>query len=97
MTNGTGASHDAGLVAVNPVLDREEVTRKHVFMLVGLAALGHLARDRRFRLNVIVLAVGLAAATGLARKSGADGFARLVAWDHRQGLRVQRAHQAKRP
>ena len=84
----TEVSRDSRSAAGNPIPDREQPRTKQVFMLVGLAALGHLARDRRFQLNVVVLAVGLAAATGLARKSGANGFARLKAWDQRQVSRA---------
>ena len=94
MTNTAGAVRDADVAADGSLqrLRREESCPKYVVMLVGLGAVGHLVRDRRFWLNVIVLGVGLAAAAGVVRKSGAGGFARLVAWDRKQ---AQRAHNTK--
>jgi hypothetical protein len=56
---------------------------------IGLAVLGHLARDSRSYEHVIVAAIGLGAVAGLDRAGRARSMARLSAWDKRRTLSVQ--------
>jgi hypothetical protein len=49
-----------------------------------------LLRSRRFQESVIVGVVGLVALIALARQSNARARARLIAWDQKQTLRMQR-------
>ena len=74
---------------------REEAHRKHVIVLLGLAGLGHLVRDRRFQAHVIVAAIALGAVKSLGHDNRTNTFARLAAWDKRQDLRRQQAGTAR--
>lgn len=74
---------------------REEAHRQHVILLLGLAGLGHLARDRRFQAHVVIAAIALAAVASLGRDNRSNVFAHLAAWDKRQNLRRQRADTAR--
>jgi hypothetical protein len=74
---------------------REEAHRQHVILLLGLAELGHLARDRRFQAHVVMAAIALAAIASLGRDNRSNAFAHLTAWDKRQNLRHQRAGPAR--
>jgi hypothetical protein len=71
---------------------------RHVVMVVvGLAAVAHLAQDRRNLQHVVMVVVVLAAIEGLARGSKDRLLARLVAWDRRRNLsepRTVRIRQA---
>ncbi|HBW21604.1 MAG: hypothetical protein ACLPN6_26380 [Streptosporangiaceae bacterium] len=53
-------------------------------IVIGVAVLAHLPRERRTWQHAIMLAIGLAAAAGLAQESQARSLARLVAWDQRR-------------
>ena len=76
---------------------REDAHRKHVLLLLGLAELGHLARDRRFQARMIMVAIGLAAVASMGRENRANAFERLAAWQKSQDLRLQRAAKTRRP
>ncbi len=65
------------------------------WLAVGLAAAARLPRDPRFQRTVIVLAIGLAALSGLARDGQTTSLARLAAWDKKQQMRALRAVNGK--
>jgi hypothetical protein len=65
------------------------------WLAVGLAAAVRLPRDPRFQRRVIVLAIGLAALSGLARNGQATSLARLAAWDKKQQMRAMRVVKGK--
>jgi hypothetical protein len=52
-----------------------------VWLGVGLATLAHVLRSRRFRVQVIIGVIGLAALVRIARENQAATLARLAAWD----------------
>jgi len=58
--------------------------RRTARYVVAVSALASLLSDRRTRESVIVLALGVAAAAGLAREGQSRSLARLLAWDERQ-------------
>ena len=99
MAMGTEATRDARVAAGAPIADghRGESRRQHAIMLVGLAALARLARDRRFHMHLIMFAVGLAAAASLGRGTRANVFAHLAALDRAQGRRYQRRVKPPQP
>jgi hypothetical protein len=68
-----------------------------VMAVVGLAAAARMAGDRRTHERVILLAIGLAAAVGLARAGEVRSIARLIDWDRRQTLAEQRRAETPRP
>ena len=81
-------------VSARPVLAAHR--RRHaVLFAAALVALSRLPRDRRFWEHAIALAIGLAAATALARESQGRSLARLAAWLQEQDLREQRAANKK--
>jgi hypothetical protein len=51
-----------------------------VWLGVGLATLAHVLRSRRFRVQVIIGVIGLAALVRIARENQAATLARLAAW-----------------
>ena len=63
---------------------------------IGAAAAARIVRDRRTYERVILLAIVLAAAAGMARASQLRSVARLIAWDKRQRLAEQRRAEASR-
>ncbi|MGH3152111.1 MAG: hypothetical protein ACRDOB_15490 [Streptosporangiaceae bacterium] len=69
--------------------------QRMAWLVVGLAASARLARDPRFQQGVIMLAIVLAAWTGVARNGKATSLARLVAWDRRQRERLERMGKDK--
>jgi hypothetical protein len=58
--------------------------------MIGGAAAARIARDRRTYERVIIFALVLAAAAGMARDNQARSLARLAAWDKRRTLREPR-------
>ena len=67
---------------------------------IGATAAARIVRDRRTYERVILLAIVLAAAAGMARASQLRSVARLIAWDKRQRLAEQRragAHRRRGP
>jgi hypothetical protein len=65
--------------------------RKHVARTIMVAWLARLPWERHFQQRVVLLAIALGAARGLAR----DGGTRVVAWDQRSRARTLEA-EAKR-
>jgi len=63
-------------------------SRQNVIKFVGLAAVARLPWDRRFQVQVITLAIGLAAAARIAREGQTTSFARIAAWDKQRNLRA---------
>ena len=63
-------------------------SRQNVLKLVGLAAVARLPWDRRFQVQVITLAIGLAAAAKITREGQTTSFARIAAWDKQRNLRA---------
>ena len=55
-----------------------------VLAVIGVTAAGRIVRDRRTYERVILLAIVLAAAAGMARASQDRSMARLIAWDNRK-------------
>lgn len=64
--------------------------------LIRLALLGRMLRSRRVYHAVAVAAIGLVAATRIARENRASAFARLAAWDKRQAQRLERKAKQQR-
>ena len=62
--------------------------------LVGLGAVGHVLRSRRFYERVIVGAIVLGALRGLGQENRASTFERLATWNKRQVQLLER--KAKR-
>jgi len=62
--------------------------------LVGLAALIHMLRSRRFHERVIVGAIALKALARLGQENRASSFERVAAWNQRQTQRLE--HKAER-
>jgi hypothetical protein len=58
--------------------------------VIGVTAATRIVRDRRTYERVILLAIVLTAAAGIARAGQARSMARLIAWDRRQTLAEQR-------
>jgi hypothetical protein len=52
-----------------------------VGLRIGLAALVHVLRSRRFHQRMIIGVIGLAAVASLGRETQARALARLAAWD----------------
>ena len=75
---------------------REETNRKHVVMLLGLAELAHLARDRRVQVSVITFALALVAVASLGNENRMFAATRLGAWQKWQDRRLERADKARR-
>ena len=63
-------------------------SRQNVMKLVGLATVARLPWDRRFQVQVITLAIALAAAARIAREGQTTSFARISAWDKQRNLRA---------
>jgi hypothetical protein len=77
----------AGTVSQSPSASRPP---KVVMAMIGGAAAARIARDRRTYERVIIFALVLAAAAGIARDNQARSVARLAAWDKRRTLRELR-------
>lgn len=69
---------------------------KVVVAAVGLATAARMARDRGTHERVIVLAIAVAAAIGLARAGQVRSITRLIEWDRRRILAEQRRAKALR-
>jgi hypothetical protein len=87
MTVSSGSRTTAGREAQSPSASRQP---KMVMAMIGGAAAARIARDRRTYERMIIFALVLAAAAGLARDSQARSVARLAAWDNRRTLRDHR-------
>jgi hypothetical protein len=85
------SSGPAGPARNPPGTDR---LQKAVVAAVGLAAVARIARDRRTHERIILVAIVLAAAADAARTGEARSKERLIAWDKRQALAVQRRVKA---
>ena len=89
------SSGPAGLAPKPPSASRRQKT---VLKVIGVTAAARIVRDRRTYERVILLAIGLAAAAGIARAGQVRSIARMIAWDKRQTLAEQRragAHRRK--
>jgi hypothetical protein len=82
-----------GLAYKSPTAGRRQNT---VLAVIGVTAATRIVRDRRTYERVILLAIALAAAAGIARAGQARSMARLIAWDRRQTLAEQRRAEASR-
>ena len=58
--------------------------------LIGLGAVGHVLRSRRFYERVIVAAIVVQALRGLGQENRASAFERVTAWNKRQVQRFER-------
>ncbi len=69
--------------AGGPAPQSQAVSRQQgaVWLGVGLATLAHVLRSRRFRVQVIIGVIGLAALVRIARENQAAALSRLAAWD----------------
>lgn len=82
-----------GLAHKSPAASRRQNT---VLTVIGVTAAARIVRDRRTYERVILLAIVLAAAAGIARAGQARSMARLIAWDRRQTLAGQPRAEASR-
>lgn len=64
--------------------------------VIGVTVAARIVRDRQTYERVILLAIVLAAAVGIARGGEVRSIARLIAWDKRQTLAEQRRAEASR-
>ena len=80
MTISTGSAEPAP-ISGGTQKDRVARRRQHVVTLVMLAAAARTAVDRRTLAGVVVLAIGLAAAKGMASERGMPA----LDWYRRQG------------
>jgi hypothetical protein len=67
-----------------------------VLAVIGVNMAARIARDRRTYERVIVLAIVLAAAAGIARSGQTHSIARLVAWDKQRIMAERRRAEASR-
>jgi hypothetical protein len=67
-----------------------------VLAAIGVTVTARIVRDRRTYERVILLAILLAAAAGIARAGEVRFMARLIAWDKRRTLAEQRRAEAAR-
>jgi len=74
MTINIGSAEPAPISGGTRQQAREAKRRQHVITLVMLAAAARTAVDKRTLAAVIVLAIGLAAAKGLASERGMPGL-----------------------
>jgi hypothetical protein len=86
-----------GPTAATPQSPAASRRPKVVMAVVGLTAAARLAGDRRTHERVILLAIALAAAVGLARAGEVRSIARLIDWDRRQAVAEQRRAKTPRP
>jgi hypothetical protein len=70
--------------------------QKAILATIGVRAAARIAWDRRTHERVIMVALVIAAAAGLAHASGARSIARLIAWDKQQTLADQRRAKTAR-
>jgi hypothetical protein len=82
-----------GLAHKSPAASRRQNT---VLAVIGVTVAARIVRDRRTYERVILLAIVLAAAGGIARAGQVRSMARLIAWDRRQTLAEQRRAEASR-
>jgi hypothetical protein len=73
-------------------------SREHRMIVrwVGLDALIHLLRDRRFQENLITAIIGLAALRHMGKEGRTRMLARVLAWDKRLARRAQPAARRRR-
>jgi hypothetical protein len=64
--------------------------------MIGVAVAARIARDPRTYERLLVFAIAVAAAAGLARESQTRSMARLVAWDKQRAMRELRRVKAPR-
>jgi len=83
MTINTGSAEPAPLSEDTRLQSREARRRQHVITLVMLAAAARTAVDKRTLAAVVVLAIGVAAAKGMASERGMPG----LDWYRAQGQR----------
>ena len=91
------SSGPTGLAPKPPGASRRQKT---VLAVIGVTAAARIVGDRRTYERVILLAIVLAAAAGMARASQLRSIARLIAWDKQRTLAEQRragAHRRKGP
>src|SRR5580700_2676432 len=91
------SSGPTGLASKPPDASRRQ---KAVLAAIGVTAAARIVRNRRTYERMILLAIVLAAAAGIARASQLRSMARLAAWDKRQTLAEQRragAHRRRGP
>jgi hypothetical protein len=62
--------------------------------MIGAAAAARIARDPRTYERLLVFAIAVAAAAGLARESQTRSMARLVAWDRQRAMNELRRVKA---
>lgn len=74
MTIDTGSAEPAPISGGTRQEAREARRRQHVVTLVMLAAAARVAVDRRTLAGVIVIAIALVAAKGLAKERGMPGL-----------------------
>jgi hypothetical protein len=70
--------------------------QKAVLAAIVVRAAARIAWDRRTHEGVILVALVMAAAVGLAHASGARSIARLIAWDKQKTLAEQRRAKTSR-
>ena len=87
------SSGPAGSAHKSASLSRRE---KVVLAVIGVTAVTRMARDRRTYERVILVALALTAAAGIARAGQVRAIARLIAWDEQQTLAEQRRAEASR-
>jgi len=87
------SSGPAGSAHKSRSLSRRE---KVVLAVIGVTAVTRMARDRRTYERVILVALALTAAAGIARAGQVRAMARLIAWDKQQTLAERRRAQASR-
>jgi hypothetical protein len=87
------SSGPAGSAHKSRSLSRRE---KVVLAVIGVTAVTRMARDHRTYERVILVALALIGAAGLARAGQARAIARLIAWDKEQTLAEQRRAKASR-
>ena len=87
------SSGPTGLAHKSPEVSRHG---KVVAAAIGVTAAARIARDRRTYERLILLAIVLAAAVGMARAGQVRSIARLAAWDKQRTLAERRKVKAPR-
>lgn len=70
--------------------------QKAILAAIVVRAAARIALDRRTHERVIMVALVVAAAAGLAHAGGARSIARLIAWDKQKTLAEQRRAETSR-
>ena len=66
-------------------------------VVIGLAVVARLLRDRRTRESVILVVIAVAAARSLGKAARTKSFARLAAWDKRRSANELRKLKPGKP